>query len=108
MPELSVLLPAKDAEATLERAVESIRAQTFRSWELIVVEDGSIDRTPQVLAALARREPRIRIVPGRGLGLVEALRSGLAECRGRWVARMDADDESLPERLEQSVAALSA
>lgn len=106
--EVSVLLPARNAAATLERAVESIRQQSFAAWELIVVDDASTDATPGVLAALAQREPRLRIVPGRGRGLVDALRVGLAACRGEWVARMDADDESRPTRLERSVAALRA
>ena len=107
-PGLSVLLPARNAEGTLERAVESIRAQTFTSWELIAVDDGSTDRTPRLLAELARRDARIRVVRGNGSGLVDALRLGLSECAGEWVARMDADDESLPHRFEHSVAALRA
>jgi GT2 family glycosyltransferase len=107
-PEVSVLLPVRNAAATLERAVESIRAQTFRDWELIAVEDASTDDTPMVLAALAAREPRMRIVRGEGRGLVAALRSGLAACQGPFVARMDSDDESLPHRLEASIAALRA
>jgi glycosyltransferase involved in cell wall biosynthesis len=107
-PAVSVLLPARNAEGTLEHAVESIRAQTFRAWELVVVDDASTDGTARVLAALARREPRVRIVLGRGSGLVDALRAGLAACEGGWVARMDADDESHPHRLEHSLAALRA
>ena len=105
-PQVSVLLPARNAERTIQRAVESIRAQTFQSWELIVVDDGSTDRTPKALAELARGEPRMRIIRGRGVGLVEALHRGLSACEGKWVARMDADDESLPRRLEYSVRAL--
>jgi GT2 family glycosyltransferase len=107
-PAVSVLLPAKNAACTLERAVESIRAQSFRDWELIAVEDASADDTPTLLAALAAREPRLRIVRGEGEGVVAALRRGLAACEGPLVARMDADDESLPRRLEASVAALGS
>src|SRR5918996_3485367 len=107
-PEVSVLLPARNAERTIQRAVESIRAQTFQSWEIIAVDDASTDRTPELLADLARGEPRMRVVRGRGAGLVDALRRGLSSCQGKWVARMDADDESLPRRLELSVSALRA
>jgi glycosyltransferase involved in cell wall biosynthesis len=105
---VSVLLPVRDAAATVEHAVESIRAQTFRDWELIAVDDACTDGTPRLLAHLAAREPRLRIVRGEGKGLVAALRTGLCACQGRLVARMDADDESLPRRLEVSVAALQA
>jgi GT2 family glycosyltransferase len=106
--DVSVLLPVRNAAGTVERAVETIRAQTFRDWELIAVDDASTDDTPRVLAALAAREPRLRLMRGEGKGLVAALRTGLSACQAPLVARMDADDEALPRRLEASVAALRA
>ncbi|MBI5692169.1 MAG: glycosyltransferase [Verrucomicrobia bacterium] len=105
-PAVSVLLPVRNAAATVARAVNSIRAQTLGDWELVVVDDGSSDGTAEVLAALARAEPRLRVLTRPADGIVAALNAGLAASRGRWIARMDADDESAPERLEAQVALL--
>jgi predicted transcriptional regulator len=101
-------MPARDAQTTLTRAVESILRQTLTDFELVAVDDGSTDETRALLNAAAARDPRVRVVEGRGQGLVAALNLGLAQCRAPLVARMDADDESLPERLSESVAALEA
>jgi glycosyltransferase involved in cell wall biosynthesis len=99
-----VLLPARDAAATLGRAVASIRAQSFLDWELLVVDDGSADGTSELLAAIARVEPRLRVLRRPREGLVSALNAGLAAARGELIARMDADDEALPVRLAEQVA----
>jgi glycosyltransferase involved in cell wall biosynthesis len=106
-PVVSVLMPVRDARATVACAVESVLAQTFEALELVTVDDGSRDGTPEVLARLARRDGRMRVLTTAPRGLVPALTTGLAECRGEYVARMDADDESLPTRLHDSVEALS-
>jgi glycosyltransferase involved in cell wall biosynthesis len=108
MARVSVLLPARDAEATVERAVRSVLAQTLEDLELVAVDDGSRDGTRPLLERLAKEDARVRVVTGAGQGLVAALNLGLRECRAPLVARMDADDESLPERLARSVAALDA
>jgi glycosyltransferase involved in cell wall biosynthesis len=93
---------------TVAAAVESVLAQTFGGFELVVVDDGSTDGTGELLRTLARRDARIRVLQGRGAGLVAALNQGLDACRGAYVARMDADDVALPERLERSLQALDA
>ncbi|MEW5738398.1 MAG: glycosyltransferase [Myxococcota bacterium] len=105
-PRVSVLLPARDAEATVRAAVESVLAQSFTDFELVAVDDGSVDGTGAELERLRAGDPRIRIVKTDGVGLVGALTRGLRECRAELIARMDADDESLPGRLAASVAAL--
>lgn len=107
-PRVSVLLPAFNALATLPRAVASIRAQTFTDWELLAVDDGSTDGTAEWLRAQATREPRLKVISQPHAGIVAALNRGLAEARGQLIARMDADDESLPERLAEQVALLDA
>jgi glycosyltransferase involved in cell wall biosynthesis len=107
-PRVSVLLPARDAEGTVEAAVESVLGQTFPHFELLALDDGSKDGTRARLEALARRDPRVRVLDAGGRGLVAALTQGLAAARAPFVARMDADDESLPARLERSVEALEA
>lgn len=103
-----MLLPARDAVATLGRAVASIRAQTFPDWELLVVDDGSVDGTAELLAGLAAAEPRLRVLRRPREGLVAALNAGLVAARGELIARMDADDEALPARLAEQVAWLDA
>lgn len=107
-PRLTILLPAKDAEATVAAAARSMLEQTFRDLELIVIDDGSRDGTRAVLDALAREDERVRVLATGGVGLVGALNLGLSAARGALIARMDADDESHPERLAHSVAALDA
>lgn len=105
-PRVSVLLPAFNALATLPRAVASICAQTFTDWELLVVDDGSMDGTAAWLRAAAVREPRLKAIAQPHAGIVAALNRGLAVATGEFIARMDADDESLPERLAEQVALL--
>lgn len=107
-PLVSVILPVRDAAATVGRAVASIRAQTLTDWELIVVDDGSRDTTAEAVEAAAEGDPRIRLLRRSASGIVAALNAGLAVARGVLVARMDADDFSLPERLERQVALLEA
>ena len=107
-PLVSVLLPVRDGARTLEAAARSILRQTHDRLELWIVDDGSRDGSVEVAGALAREDGRVRVASAGGAGLVAALELGRARCGGELVARMDADDESLPERLERSVAALEA
>src|SRR5947209_6577962 len=100
MPGLSVLIPARDASATVDEALASIQAQTFTHWEAIVVDDGSVDETPRLLEGWARRDPRFRIVRNpEPLGIVASLNRALEMASAPVVARMDADDVSLPQRF---------
>ena len=92
-------MPVRDAAPTLDAAIESLLAQTDRAWELVAVDDGSTDATPEILAALARRDARVRVVRGERRGLVPALEAGLAAATGGLIARLDADDLCAPERL---------
>ena len=109
-PEVSVLMPVRDAAEWLVEAVESIRAQTASSWELIAVDDGSRDDTARLLAEQARCDPRIRVIATRGSarGIVPALNLALREACGRYVARMDADDVAAPTRFADQCALLGA
>jgi glycosyltransferase involved in cell wall biosynthesis len=108
VPTVSVVLPARNAGETIDAAVASIAAQTWRDFELLAIDDGSTDDTRTRLEAWARRDARVQVLETGGAGLVAALNAGLAQARGRFVARMDADDESLPERFAASIAALEA
>lgn len=105
--EVSVLMPVKNANGTVARAIRSIQKQSLTDWELILVDDHSIDSTPKILQALAADDNRIRPFSSQGQGIADALNSGIAHCQGRYVARMDADDVSLPERLASQFSFLN-
>ena len=100
---VSVLMPVYNGERFLAEAIESILGQTFTDFEFVIVDDGSTDASPAILADYASRDPRIRVITQANAGIVAALNRGLAECRAPLVARMDADDISLPARLERQV-----
>ena len=106
MPRVSVLLPARNAAATLDAALASLRRQTWCDWECVVVDDGSTDATGEVAAAAAAIDPRVTMVPTPPRGLVATLGTGLERCRGEYVARMDADDLMRRDRLALQVDAL--
>ncbi|MGC8990304.1 MAG: glycosyltransferase [Verrucomicrobiia bacterium] len=105
---VSVLMPVRNASETLERAIASISSQTLREWELIAVDDFSEDGSFAMLEGLAKTDPRIRPVKSKSRGIVPALNTGLELARGRFVARMDADDYSHPDRLETQAEFLAA
>jgi len=107
-PRISVLLPARDAAATLAACLASVERQRERGFECIVVDDGSRDATRAIAAAFARRDARFRVVATPPRGLVAALNEGLALCRAPLVARMDADDLMHRDRLAAQAAALDA
>lgn len=101
---ISVVMPVRDGGRWLRTAVDSILAQRGVRLELIVVDDHSSD---EALAALPR-DPRLRLLATAGRGVVDALNTGAAAARGEWLARMDADDEALPGRLQVQIAYLKA
>ncbi|MDH3784128.1 MAG: glycosyltransferase family 2 protein, partial [Acidobacteriota bacterium] len=103
---VSVLLPVRDAESTISACVRSMQRQRLESFECVLVDDGSTDRSVAVYRAAAGDDPRFRIVGGTGEGIVPALNLGLEHCRGTFVARMDGDDVMHRDRLAaQHVAA---
>jgi len=107
-PAISILLPVRNEERFLAAAIDSVTRQTATSWELVCVDDGSTDATPDILASATRRDGRIRLLATGGEGLVAALNAGLASCRAPLVARMDGDDIAHPRRLERQAAHLAA
>lgn len=103
-PRVSVLMPAHDAAATVGEALGSLAAQTFADFEVVLVDDGSVDGTAGVARQAMAGDGRLRILsPGR-VGLVGALNAGLSACRAPLVARLDADDRARPERLDRQIA----
>lgn len=103
-PVVSVLMPVHNAARFLKPAIESILSQSFEDFELNIVDDGSTDDSTDIIAAYAEKDPRIRVLRlDANRGIVQALNAGLALCRGEFVARMDADDVALPDRLINQV-----
>ena len=98
-PAISVILPVYNAEAYVREAVQSILAQTFTDFECIIINDGSTDGSGAILRELAMRDARIVLVERPNGGLVSALNKGLEIARADLIARMDADDVSMPERF---------
>lgn len=103
-PEVSIILPTYNRADVIGRAVASIQAQSFRNWELVVVDDGSTDDTVARLQALG--DTRLRIVAQANAGVYVARNTGLRECCGRYITFMDSDDEWLPHFLALTVGFL--
>jgi glycosyltransferase involved in cell wall biosynthesis len=101
MPLVSIGLPVYNGERTILAAVHSVLGQTCTDWELHVADDGSTDRTVELLAGI--RDPRVHVHSGKHLGLVGQLNRLLDLSRGRYFARMDADDVAYPQRLERQL-----
>jgi len=103
-PALTVLMPVYNGEEFLREAVESILNQTFTDFEFLIIDDGSTDRTPGILSEYARQDSRIRLERNeRNMQIAATLNKGLALAAAPIIARMDADDVSLPDRLEKQV-----
>jgi len=103
---VSVICTARNAEATIHRALASVLAQTRADFELIVVDDGSSDATPAQVRAQAARDARVRLIPTAGVGRGYALNLALTEARHALVANIDADDEWHPEHLARTAGGL--
>lgn len=108
-PALSVLLSVKDGARHLPASLETLLAQSFRDFELIAVDDASRDATPEILAAHAARDPRLRVeTRAESRGLAAALNLALSRARAPVCARADADDLYHPERFARQMARLAA
>lgn len=99
-PQISIILPAYNAEQYLSVAIESILRQTFYDFEFIIINDGSSDNTENII--LSYKDPRIRFIKNeQNLKLIKTLNKGIDLARGKYIARMDADDIALPTMLEE-------
>jgi glycosyltransferase involved in cell wall biosynthesis len=108
-PTVSVLMTVHNGMPFVSPTIASILRQTYADWEFIIVDDASTDATPDVLDTMAASDPRIRIFKNETrLGASGGANRGLAECRGSWIARIDADDIALPKRLERQLGFVAA
>ena len=96
-------MSAFNGDAFLAEAVESILAQTVTDFEFIIIDDGSTDKTPEILSMYAKRDARVRVFQQENRGRAESLNRGIELSRSRYIARMDADDIALPDRLNEQV-----
>lgn len=105
VPKVSVIMPAYDAETYIAEAIDSILGQTFRDFEFIIIDDASSDRTAEIVKSCS--DDRIRFYRNEhNMGVAAALNRGLDLASGEYIARMDADDISLPERFQKQIAYL--
>jgi glycosyltransferase involved in cell wall biosynthesis len=104
-PLITVVVPAYNRATTIADCVRSVQAQTYTKWELIVVDDGSSDGTPQVVTKLAQDDSRIRLIQQPRNGGAQAARNvGIRAGTGTWVAFLDSDDQYLPDSLEKRMS----
>lgn len=104
-PKLSVVMSVYNGERHIEAAIKSVLAQTYQNFEFIIIDDASTDQTPEILRDL--EDPRIRLHRNRtNLGLTKSLNKGISYAKGTYIARMDADDISLPHRFDAQVTFL--
>ncbi|ADE13798.1 glycosyl transferase family 2 [Nitrosococcus halophilus Nc 4] len=106
-PLLSVVMPCFNAQRWVEGAIDSILTQTHTHLELIVVDDGSSDSSVKRIRKIANTDARLRLLTANcNTGIVHALNYGIEEARGKFIARMDADDICMPNRLSQQISFL--
>jgi glycosyltransferase involved in cell wall biosynthesis len=105
-PRISVVLAVRNGERHLAQSVRSVLDQRFTDFELIVVDDGSTDATPHILAGLQNADARVAVVRQENRGLAASLNRGIAMARGAYIARQDADDISLADRFDRQAAYL--
>jgi glycosyltransferase involved in cell wall biosynthesis len=103
-PAVSVVVPVYNTERYIADTIDSLLKQTFIDFELIVIDDGSTDRSPAILRDLASRDARIRLTVRENHGIVRTRNELLEQCRGTFMAVNDSDDLSMPDRLEKQVA----
>src|SRR5437867_4937360 len=102
-PKVSVVMPAYNAAAYLDESIGSILSQTFRDFEFIIVNDGSSDDTNSILDRYQKSHKRIRVYHQENQGMIAARNRGCRVAWGQYIARMDADDVSFPNRLERQM-----
>jgi glycosyltransferase involved in cell wall biosynthesis len=97
-------MPVYNGEKYLREAIDSILNQTFTDFEFLIIDDGSNDKSSKIIEAYAKKDPRIRFLSNSSnLGLINTLNKGIAEAKANYIARMDADDIALPNRLEKQI-----
>jgi len=102
-PMISVVMSVYNAEKYLQEAIQSILTQTYKDFEFIIINDGSSDKSLEIIEKYRNQDERIVLISRENRGLIASLNEGIEKARGKYIARMDADDISLPERFEKQL-----
>lgn len=102
-PTISIIMSVYNGEQYLRKSIESILNQTFSDFEFIIINDGSSDRTPEILSDYERKDKRVRVFNQSNMGLTVSLNHGIAYAKGKYIARMDCGDISMPTRIEKQL-----
>lgn len=100
---ISVILPVYNGEKYLKEAIESILNQTYTNFEFIIIDDGSKDSSLEIIKEYEKEDERIVAVSRENKGLIATLNEGIEKAKGKYIARMDQDDISLPNRFEEQL-----
>jgi len=106
-PLISVIMPVYNAEKYLDEAIQSILNQTYKDFEFIIINDGSKDKSLEIIEKYKNEDERILLISRENKGLVESLNEGIEKSKGKYIARMDSDDISLPNRFEEQINLLT-
>lgn len=101
LPLISVIIPVYNAERYIKQALDSICNQTYKNLEIIIIDDGSSDQSKTIIETY--QDKRLRFISRENRGLISSLNEGINICKGKYIARMDADDISSQERLEKQL-----
>ena len=102
---VSVIMPNYNGERFLAETIESVLAQTYQNWELLITDDCSTDGSVAIASSYAEKDPRVKLfVQEKNSGAAEARNRSLSEAKGKWIAFLDSDDVWLPEKLEKQIA----
>lgn len=108
-PVCSIIMPAYNCEAYIGLAIDSVIRQTYQNWELIIVDDGSADRTKEIIQAYQEQDPRIKLTALRqNQGVANARNAGIKKARGEYIAFLDSDDEWQKDKLDRQIHALES
>lgn len=103
LPAISVVMPVYNAEKYLDEAIQSILTQTYKNFEFIIINDGSSDNSLKIIEKYKNEDERIVLISRENKGLITSLNAGIEYARGKYIARMDADDISLSQRFEKQI-----
>jgi teichuronic acid biosynthesis glycosyltransferase TuaG len=105
MPLVSIITPSWNVERFIEETIRSVQAQTFADWELLIADDCSTDKTPELIEAISARDPRVRLIrQQKNGGPALARQASIDHAQGRYLAFLDSDDLWLPHKLERQLA----
>lgn len=102
-PEISIVMPVYNAEKYLAEAIQSILDQTYTHFEFIIINDGSTDNSLNIIKKYKAKDNRILLINRENKGIIKSLNEGIEQAQGKYIARMDADDINLPNRLEKQI-----